>query len=416
MSEHCASISAATQNKMPTRRKGAGSSDASGFRNHSSKLGLLSLSSWSYAAFRRLSHSLYCSDSATPRKESATREKAIPFSSSWAASFTISVRFRTTFSLESLPLHTAMVRMCSAFWHRSTPPCPFGRKMIITSVCEQFLVIRRASNVSLTWKKSCQLRESSGSKPTVRASIPPPANFEERMVCISLSASISTARSRLMRYPSGVAESCKSSTASSMSSRFALATFAAVGSVLPTVDPLSSEPSIQYCLIVPDEPPILTAASSTCNGSCLVRRASSLISTNILFRIFFSDLIVMERTFASLINTFNNGCGRSQRKADTAASLRFCSAEMTVLCFFSSELPFDFGGLPRLDFFRDFFRHSEDVSLILGSAATSAPAPEAAALPPSLPSALSRFRFSPATFASESGAPLHSVIWLRIMS
>ena len=317
-----------------------------------------------------------------------------------------------------------MVRMCSAFWHRSTPPCPFGRKMIITSVCEQFLVIRRASNVSLTWKKSCQLSESSGSKPTVRASIPPPANFEERMVCISLSASISTARSKLMRYPSGVAESCRSSTASSMSSRFALATFAAVGSVLPTVDPLSSEPSIQYCLIVPDEPPILTAASSTCNGSCLVRRASSLISCNIFFRIFFSDLIVMERTFASLINTFNNGCGRSLRKADTAASLRFCSSDLTVLCcfsselpfdllcFFSSELPFDFGGLPRFD----LFRQSEDLSLILGSASTPAPAPEAAALPPSLPSALSRFRFSPATFASESGAPLHSVIWLRIMS
>ena len=82
MSEHCASISAATQNKNPTRRKGAGSPDASGFLNHSSKLGLLSLGSWSYAAFRRLSHSLYCADSATPRKESATREKAIPFSSS----------------------------------------------------------------------------------------------------------------------------------------------------------------------------------------------------------------------------------------------------------------------------------------------------------------------------------------------
>jgi hypothetical protein len=190
-----------------------------------------------------------------------------------------------------------------------------------------------------------------------------------------------------------------------MSSRFALATFAAVGSVLPLVDLLSSEPSIQYCLIVPDEHPILTAASSTCNGSCLVHRASSLISSNIFFRNFFSDVIVMERTFASLINTFNNGCGRSLRKADTAASLP-SAHQLTALRFFSSELPFELGGLPRLD----FFRHSEDVSFILGSASTSAPAPESAALSPSLPSALSRFRFSPATFASESGAPLHSVI------
>ena len=305
--------------------------------------------------------------------------------------------------------------------------------MIITSVCEQFLVTRRASNVSLTWKKSCQLRESSGSKPTVRASIPPPANFEERMVCINLSASISTARCRLMRYPSGVAVSFRSSTAISMSSRFALATFAAVGSVLPAIDPLSSEPSIQYCLIVPDEAPIFTAASSTCNGSCLVRRASALISINIFLRIFFSDSILSDRTRASLRNAFSKGCGRSLRKADTAASLRFCSSEMIFCRLFTPGLPFNVGGLP-LPLFA-FSGHSEvraesedlpssspGTELVQlcprngGSPATSAPAPDSAALPSSLPSEPSRFRFSPATFASDSGAPSYSGIWLRIMS
>ena len=75
----------------------------------------------------------------------------MPFFSSSAISAIISRILRTTFSFESLPDHTATVRMCTACWQRSTPFCPFGRKMIMTSVCEQCFVIRRASKVSLTW-------------------------------------------------------------------------------------------------------------------------------------------------------------------------------------------------------------------------------------------------------------------------
>ena len=151
MSEHCASMSAATQNLNKTRRNGAGAPDSSVF-NHSLSFGLPSLGSSPYAFSRPLSQASYAPDSATPRKESAARENAIPFRSSCAASITMSVRFLSTFSLESLPVHTAIVRMCTACWQRSTPACPFGRKMIMTSVCEQCLVIRRASKVSLTSK------------------------------------------------------------------------------------------------------------------------------------------------------------------------------------------------------------------------------------------------------------------------
>ena len=184
-------MSAATQNLKATLRNGAGAPDSS-VLNHSSKF---APPRFANACSRPASQSLNVADSVTPRKESAAREKAIPHCSSSAASRTMSVRFRRTFSLESLPVHTAMVRMCTACWQRSTPACPFGRKMIMTSVCEQCFVTRRASNVSFTSKESCQWGITSGSKFATRASF----FLRSRVVCINRSASDSTALFRLMR-------------------------------------------------------------------------------------------------------------------------------------------------------------------------------------------------------------------------
>ena len=57
--------------------------------------------------------------------------------------------FACTLSLESFPVHTPIVRMCTAFWQRSTPSS-LGMMSSITSVCDVRRVIRRASSVILT--------------------------------------------------------------------------------------------------------------------------------------------------------------------------------------------------------------------------------------------------------------------------
>ena len=145
-----------------------------------------------------------------------------------------------------------------------------------------------------------------------------------------------------------------------------------------------------YCRIDPNVPAILTAVSSTHSGSCLVRLASVLISCNIFLRILFSDPMAMVRIFASFSNNFSKTCGRSCRKADTAASFRLCSFAPSLHLF-----------LPAAP------TPSPPPSSV-------APAPNPDVGSPSAPSSLPRFRFSP-TFASAAQSP-SSVQWVRMMS
>ena len=127
-----------------------------------------------------------------------------------------------------------------------------------------------------------------------------------------------------------------------------------------------------------------------------MRLASALISNKSFLRILCSDPIAIPRTFASLSNNFNNGCGRSFTKADTAASLRICS----FVCSRPSLTPV----VPPPPF------------SFVAPASESGPGWEV--LSSALPTSLPRFRFSPAAFAFASAAPspVSSVQWLRTMS
>ncbi|MCG3776741.1 MAG: hypothetical protein JW395_3603 [Nitrospira sp.] len=112
-----------------------------------------------------------------------------------------------------------------------------------------------------------------------------------------------------------------------MSSRLPLAICSPVGRVLPPTEDLFRRllRTLNW-RIDPDVPAVLTAASSTVIGSCLVRRASCLISFKIFFRNFFSETIAISRSLNSFTSNFNIARGTSLMKAEAAAIIRLSSA------------------------------------------------------------------------------------------
>ena len=116
-----------------------------------------------------------------------------------------------------------------------------------------------------------------------------------------------------------------------MSSRLHLAICSAVGRVLPIGDDLFRSPlRTPNWRIDPDDPAVLTAASSTVIGSCLVRRASCLISFKIFFRNFFSETIAIFRSLKSLTSNFNMTSGTSLMNAEAAAIIRRSSISLLL--------------------------------------------------------------------------------------